>query len=336
MYQYLAIIGIAVILVLGGAVAGVISIPGIPKIPLEPSVCGNDICEWDEDHHNCPEDCHPSCGNAHCDWGETIENCPEDCDKNLPYCGDNVCDAYETYTNCPDDCEAYCGDGICSNELGEYPHSCPEDCVWIPPECGNGNCDSGEDWANCYEDCPAICGDGACQGFVGETWETCPIDCDNPCGNGYCEIDESYETCPQDCPLDQGYCGDEYCAFDETQTICPKDCGCPSGYSLKTYEQFDPYFQGMTGTLQEKTSKIQSLCSDYVGTINTGTPYYKELNWDGDISAQCVSMVGLKEQPIFWVRLNQQGEISGFAWRFVRTYYKSPPSTIYWDLCFKG
>ena len=45
------------------------------------SECGDGICEGDETHENCPEDCASTnyCGNGACDTGETMNNCPRDC-----------------------------------------------------------------------------------------------------------------------------------------------------------------------------------------------------------------------------------------------------------------
>lgn len=50
------------------------------------SYCGDDVCDADETHASCPEDCEeeegedgPVCGDGVCDEDETDESCPEDC-----------------------------------------------------------------------------------------------------------------------------------------------------------------------------------------------------------------------------------------------------------------
>ncbi|HEY3053388.1 MAG TPA: hypothetical protein VGK04_08370 [Thermoanaerobaculia bacterium] len=65
------------------------------------------------------------------------------------FCGDQICQAGE---NCPSDCgNDFCGDGICSPELGENEFSCYTDCR---PYCGDGVCNGGESSTTCPGDCP--------------------------------------------------------------------------------------------------------------------------------------------------------------------------------------
>ena len=71
------------------------------------------------------EDC-SICGDGYCSGAENVDNCEFDC-----YCGDALCSVGETIENCPTDC-AYCGDGICTEELGEAT-DCPEDCTVDDP-----------------------------------------------------------------------------------------------------------------------------------------------------------------------------------------------------------
>jgi hypothetical protein len=64
-----------------------------PPAPSNPDpVCGDNACEGNEDHANCPADCDadptaPVCGNNVCEPGETSASCWDDCDN-----GDLTCD----------------------------------------------------------------------------------------------------------------------------------------------------------------------------------------------------------------------------------------------------
>jgi hypothetical protein len=54
---------------------------------VQDAVCGDDVCQWDENQFVCPEDCAPAvdlCGNGQCDEGEDQDNCPEDCVIDIP------------------------------------------------------------------------------------------------------------------------------------------------------------------------------------------------------------------------------------------------------------
>jgi hypothetical protein len=83
------------------------------------------------------------------------------------YCGDAVCEYGE---QCPYDCGGggYCGDYICSPELGENEYNCRTDC--IPAVCGDGYCDASENQSSCYADCapppPPTCLSGTCASCV--------------------------------------------------------------------------------------------------------------------------------------------------------------------------
>lgn len=92
------------------------------------AVCGNGICESGkmENNENCPVDC-TICGDALCEGNEDKENCPDDC----IICGDGECDPEEytpTSCSCIEDC-LVCGDGVCDNIHGETPEGCPDDCL---------------------------------------------------------------------------------------------------------------------------------------------------------------------------------------------------------------
>lgn len=80
------------------------------------SVCGNNICNSDENCSTCSSDC-GLCSSI-----------------SSPYCGDGICrgSPFETCTSCSSDCGSCpiintnkCGDGICT----EDKISCPQDCA---------------------------------------------------------------------------------------------------------------------------------------------------------------------------------------------------------------
>ncbi|MBU4502852.1 MAG: hypothetical protein KKA79_09730 [Nanoarchaeota archaeon] len=84
-------------------------------IDLKVPICGNDICEGDEE---CPEDCDPN-------WSEKVCNNDGNCEYDLT-------EKYADYSenensnNCPNDC--YCEDGIC-DEYEMESGDCPFDCL---------------------------------------------------------------------------------------------------------------------------------------------------------------------------------------------------------------
>ena len=85
--------------------------------------CGNGVCDADETHATCPEDCADPCGDGVCAAGETHVTCPDDC---ADPCGNGVCDPGEDETSCPTDCPVTCGDDFC--DVGETVSNCPADC----------------------------------------------------------------------------------------------------------------------------------------------------------------------------------------------------------------
>ena len=109
-----------------------------------PSVCGDRLCDDDEDAESCPDDCSPACGDGLCTHAEDARDCSDDCPES---CGDALCTHEETPESCADDCLAVCGDGACTHD---------------------------EDADICPEDCRATCGDSACT--HDEVAETCPED----------------------------------------------------------------------------------------------------------------------------------------------------------------
>lgn len=124
-----------------------------------PGTCGDGVCDGDEDHTNCPEDC-SECGNDICESDETIDSCPNDCAEG---CGDGYCDVNETCDSCPHDCGTCpitCGDGNCDPALGESCATCPSDC-----ECGTATCSEVFECLNtCGQDqaCVNTCFESGC------------------------------------------------------------------------------------------------------------------------------------------------------------------------------
>ena len=74
-------------------------------------VCGNGVCEINENETNCLEDCgsqtHLECSNNDCIKveGPGLNECTTSLECNSEYCGDGTCQENENYETCPDDCE---------------------------------------------------------------------------------------------------------------------------------------------------------------------------------------------------------------------------------------
>lgn len=178
-----------------------------------PFVCGDGVCNGNEDGTTCPEDCY--CGNDVCEEDETPTDCSEDC----AVCGDGEChEPAEDCGTCAEDCGecAVCGNGLIegdeecdATDLGGQTCAdagfsggdlaCTEECLLdttscFNTECGNGICEDGEDSTNCPDDCAESCGDGMCEALEGETCGNCPNDC--TCGESYCQ---DFLTCVYEC-----------------------------------------------------------------------------------------------------------------------------------------
>jgi len=235
-------------------------------ITLEPSYCGDGVCDDNESYLTCPEDCElTSCGNGICEpeLGENPDNCWEDCAPPTPpesYCGDGVCDEDENWAYCQEDCSV-CGDGFCSKT--ETPENCLLDCH---DECIDT--DGGTDYYTrgkvvnrfflfgkpnifgetdeCDKDYPNRLNELVCnQGYLMVVKYDCPGYCEDGackgavCGDGVCDNDETIDNCPEDCEKTgpSPYCGDGVCDENngEQSINCQEDCSvCGDGFCSKT------------------------------------------------------------------------------------------------------
>jgi prepilin-type N-terminal cleavage/methylation domain-containing protein len=142
------------------------------------SICGNNVCEQNENSSNCPQDCPPgpppsNCGDGVIQSGEQCDGsnlngqtcvgegygsgtlvCNSDCTFDFSRCvpaGDGSTCGDGGYGVGPGG-GGYCGDGIC--QLGETADTCPQDCAPTRSCNYNCNCDSGENSSTCSHDCP--------------------------------------------------------------------------------------------------------------------------------------------------------------------------------------
>jgi hypothetical protein len=192
--------------------------------------CGDGVCDPQSGEHPgwCASDCF--CGDGYCDrYGyEDPYTCPQDCSAaqdgicdagrgetspvypgafDCRY-GDGICDWYENRWDPWGDC--FCGDGLCSQELGETPNNCPGDC-----QCGNGICDvNNENRLTCPSDCR--CGDGRCDST--EQGGGCPSDCGD-----YSQFEIQHSPCVVGPPLSRDYAPDSY-VFDMCNNHMPQCC----------------------------------------------------------------------------------------------------------------
>jgi len=141
------------------------------------TACGNHKCDKGESPATCAEDCHwQACGNGACEASDGgPAKCPQDCAGS---CGDGSCNKGEDFVGCPLDC-GYCGDGICSNNLGETSATCVADCKVGPCDPGlPSDVSACADQNGCTIDLCAPA--GVCQHLPAQG------DCDdgNPCTTG--------------------------------------------------------------------------------------------------------------------------------------------------------
>ncbi len=201
-----------------------------------PSICGDGVCQINEDYNICPGDCSLSnnCGDGVCTAEEGFTRCQFDCPSQ--YCGDGFCSVWdnENGQNCQPDCSVTCGDGICQADEGTI--RCEIDC--LPPGCGDGICTPDEGYMKCERDCPSMrCGDGFCSAMDYEDGQNCQPDCSLTCGDGFCTPDEGYMKCERDCPSMR--CGDGFCSamdYENGQT-CQPDCSLTCGDGICTPDE---------------------------------------------------------------------------------------------------
>ena len=147
------------------------------------SVCGNDICEVDENCFDCSDDCKCNVGEICSEEKKICVNIEGEEEENR--CGDGTCEVDENCFDCSDDCKCKIGE-ICSEEK--------KTCVKVGEEkeiYGNGVCDLGE---NCWDhpkDCKCMDAE-----YCSQEEKICitPV-----CGDGKCESYESPENCCPDC-----------------------------------------------------------------------------------------------------------------------------------------
>lgn len=172
--KILYVVGVVILLI------AVISAFFIFKSPSEQNtVCGDSVCDNDEDCRNCLKDCpcktdeickdricvkkevpKEVCGNGKCESGENEDNCCDDCpctaqntvcntkthkcESKVTY-GDGACDSSENCWDHPKDCK--CKEG---------EHCSLEDKKCLKSTCGDNVCDPTENSGTCCEDCPCI------------------------------------------------------------------------------------------------------------------------------------------------------------------------------------
>ncbi len=176
-----------VIYVLIGLALLIVFVSVLFFISARESVCGNGICEVDENCFDCPKDCE-CVDDEYCSAEEKI--CV------VSTCGDGRCRFGECSLGCTVDCgiSDCCGNGDCDTAIGETCNTCSVDCGVCPvtPVCGNKVCESGENCYDCSRDCKCVdgeycspeekicvmptCGDGRCGPY--ENSMNCCLDCD--------------------------------------------------------------------------------------------------------------------------------------------------------------
>ena len=228
---------------------------------LVPAVCGDLVCEKDEDICTCSADCgSPAATETSCTDGidndcDNLFDCDDpDCDLDTAcFCDfDGICESGENCDNCGNDCGslsgASCGNGVCESADGEDCTNCAADCAGKqggkpssryccglgginPVECSNDACNSGGFTCSTEVVPPSCCGDGTCEG--GEDVSNCGVDCDCNFDNSICDdgIDCTDDVCNAD-----GTCSnsanDSLCADDNLfctgSEFCDATSGCQS------------------------------------------------------------------------------------------------------------
>ena len=167
-------------------------------------VCGDGVCNGDEDYYNCPEDCNAP---GECDPGFVPDCVDDDCCPES-WIGDGFEDcedqAYGCDLTCYDNDGGDCGAGTDGGgtdggaTTGGGTEAC-EDCEFDWSAYGSECCDTA--WTDFGIDCATL------ESTYG--WDcagcACPGDGPAECGDGNCSGDEDYYNCPEDC-LPPGEC----------------------------------------------------------------------------------------------------------------------------------
>ncbi len=184
-----------------------------------PTGCDDGVCDSDEDHQNCPQDCDVVvCGDGVVDGGEECDDgngsnadgCLTACTGGDDCCSLNICG--DGYVDARDD-----GNGgqveICDDGNIVGGDDCWVDCGQDMTLCGNGQLDQGEvcddgnttDGDDCAANCRQnllLCGDGV-------------IDTGEACDDGTANSDTTPDACRTDCR--EAHCGD---AVVDTGEVC--------------------------------------------------------------------------------------------------------------------
>ncbi|NOZ01356.1 MAG: hypothetical protein GXP54_05640 [Deltaproteobacteria bacterium] len=183
----------------------------------QPTSCGNDKCESNENCGNCIGDC--PCADGEFCAGTT-------CQKAV--CGNSQCEApAENCENCFDDCSCKKGEQACHEK---ECLDCAAYCKATGKECCDTETDPGcaqTDGCNCGQCSPGFSCDGFNHCYSSDI-----------CNNGKCEPSENCDTCPADCACQSGQkcacnkydagnkCVDAVCL--ECSDVCAeagKECG---------------------------------------------------------------------------------------------------------------
>ena len=204
--------------------------PAITATWFVETVCGDGLCNGEEDYYNCPEDCNAP---GECDPGFVPDCVDDDCCPES-WIGDGFEDcedqAYGCDLTCYDNDGGDCGaGGTTGGTTGGGTAAC-EDCEFDWSAYGSECCDTA--WDEYGIDCATL------ESTYG--WDcagcSCPGDGPAQCGDGNCTGDEDYYNCPEDC-LPPGECADGQiadCADDD----CHPDSWIGDGFCDGTAQQY--------------------------------------------------------------------------------------------------
>jgi hypothetical protein len=145
------------------------------------------------DIESCSDEVVEVCGDGVCDTNEDSISCPQDCGEES-YCGDNICDDNETSSWCPHDCGSGGNSNICLDDLACNAGE-PMSCVF-PAD--NRDCCGG---CAATIDCAGICGgntteEECAQNSIDECAD-CTIVChseDDDCEGDYYSIQDAIDN----------------------------------------------------------------------------------------------------------------------------------------------